>query len=1668
MKRFKLFFACMLMTILGIGQVWAEEASFAPSDFSGQGTSGSGSAISATKSTVTFASNKGYGTTQIRCYSGGKITISSANTITSISFTFSGSYTGGLSTSYTDLSTNSWEQSLSSQARITACTVTYTPAAPSHTITAVSNNTTYGTVSLSGNVITATRNPGYRYASPAYTVTSGTATVAQSGDAFTVTPSSDCTVRINFEAIPKHNIIFNNGGVKAIANAEVAEGASYDIEEAIEDALIASCTYKHFEGWTKSSSIADASVKPTLVTNIDMEDADVNLYAVYSVTSGGGSNVNEETASVTIATYATANSWSNGVQYSSVTLDENITATANGGSNTGKYYTNGYDWRFYQGESATMTLSAASGCTLKSATLNFNISNTGQLNGAGTDGAVTSGTAFTISGSSYQFSVGNSGTATNGQIKFTSISVTYDKTTSGTTTYSLDAGCAAPGQCVAPTFNHGTGTYNVAQSIELATTTDEADIYYTLDGTTPSKTNGTKYTAAFSVSENKTVKAIAVKEGNDDSDVAEAVYTFKPVTPTITKDVAHFMSAANVTIECETTGAVIHYTVDGSDPTASSPTYSAPFEITATKTVKAIAVKTNWDNSEIASETFTRATILDVAGAHTAITAGGDLTGKYVQGKISQIDSYNNTYHSITYWISDDGTTTNQLEVYGGLSGILPQFTSEADLSIGDLVVVYGTLKDYKGTHEFDKDNEIVTFTRFIAAPTFSPEGGGFLTSLNVTLACATEGAEIRYTTDGTDPIATSTLYPNAGIDLNSTKTIKAAAFKDESVSAIVSKTYTKCATKLNVTEALSALDENDLIADQFVYGVVSTAATYVSSGKMTYSISVDGNASNQLKVYNGKGRDGADFTNKDDLQVGDKVTIFGTLKIYNEEKEIDAGNYLLEFNRPEAQTYSITYVENGANEDIADVAEATNLPDQLPTVTKTNKLFGGWFTTSTFDEGTEAVAGAKLSSDVTLYAKWNDISEWAYTYTSNVTLSTSGGTSASLAKVVYNSTQYDAIKAGTSSAAGVIKVTVPAQASKLHFHSYGWNTENVGLTVTAPTGVTVSPATEISIKKNAGIANNSPFTLAEGSDPMTDAYYVISLSGNTEETTLTFSATSGKRFVLFGVNHEGGVLPELASIAIDGDLENKSYKAGDEIDMTGLSVYATYTLAGTPQTPVDITNEEGLSLTYEPLTENQTSVDITATYEGQTTSKTIEGLTVASADPKITANKTSITFDNAEQDDIVASQTVEVTLTNVAAASVALSGEGASAFSIDKTALTQSGTITVSPRTSAIGNFSATLTIRDDAAGAEDVEIALAIKVKAKRNCDRTDDFNTIAANSGYSERTSADGWHAVNTAVVVKDDVTYWLMQGNTSKVGIITSPVMNLGIGKLSLNYYYPYNETNGVSFKVDIKQGEAIVKTETITNASAQKDEVYEATIENINVAGMFQIIITNLSPSNESSSKDRFAVGDLCWTTYGEPVYTEIRTGLEVNRNYTVCLPKKIVAVKGATFWGLEHKNLADTEVYLEEATLPYGAGMPFIFLASAATLQVAYEGEAATEAGVNGALCGTLDGLTTSDLSTLQEDGKEIYMLYNNQLRPLGTNNYLDANRAYVDFNALTVDNPQSAPGRRVRSMPMAGNAATEIDNVSVSEAPSKVMIDGQLFIIRGEKLYDTTGRQVK
>ena|GEM_PF-1680341 len=81
----------------------------------------------------------------------------------------------------------------------------------------------------------------------------------------------------------------------------------------------------------------------------------------------------------------------------------------------------------------------------------------------------------------------------------------------------------------------------------------------------------------------------------------------------------------------------------------------------------------------------------------------------YVSGIISQIDEVSTQHGNATYYISDDGTTESQLEIYRGKFLNNAAFTSESQIAVGDEVTVYGKLKNFKGnTPEFDQGNYIV------------------------------------------------------------------------------------------------------------------------------------------------------------------------------------------------------------------------------------------------------------------------------------------------------------------------------------------------------------------------------------------------------------------------------------------------------------------------------------------------------------------------------------------------------------------------------------------------------------------------------------------------------------------------------------------------------------------------------------------------------------------------------------------------------------------------------------------------------------------------------------------------------------------------------------------------------------------------------------------------
>lgn len=98
-------------------------------------------------------------------------------------------------------------------------------------------------------------------------------------------------------------------------------------------------------------------------------------------------------------------------------------------------------------------------------------------------------------------------------------------------------------------------------------------------------------------SEDKTITGIKVNA------VVPKAAENPTITPSTVADV--YWEPITVTLACATEGADIYYTLDGSEPTALATKYTAPFSVSATTTVKAIAIKSGLDNSEAVSKTFT-------------------------------------------------------------------------------------------------------------------------------------------------------------------------------------------------------------------------------------------------------------------------------------------------------------------------------------------------------------------------------------------------------------------------------------------------------------------------------------------------------------------------------------------------------------------------------------------------------------------------------------------------------------------------------------------------------------------------------------------------------------------------------------------------------------------------------------------------------------------------------------------------------------------------------------------------------------------------------------------------------------------------------------------------------------------------------------------------------
>ncbi|MDE7419444.1 MAG: chitobiase/beta-hexosaminidase C-terminal domain-containing protein, partial [Muribaculaceae bacterium] len=286
-------------------------------------------------------------------------------------------------------------------------------------------------------------------------------------------------------------------------------------------------------------------------------------------------------------------------------------------------------------------------------------------------------------------------------------------------------------------------TYDLAtKTVTMTCDTEDASIRYTTNGATPTATTGISYSVPFVVEGNKTFTVGAFRNDLFDSEVTTLTVDDQQV-PTPTASFAN----RRLTLTCPDTEATIRYTIDGSQPTAESARYSGPVELTADCTVRFVAFREGFNDSEEGTFDFA---IADYQVAQPVVTYDPDtrtvtMTCETEDGKIRY--------------------TTN---------GTIPTATTGTAYN-GPFTAVGNNTYTVRAFRNDLFDSEVTTLTvddQQVPTPTAS------FANKRLTLTCPDTEATIRYTLDGSQPTAESARY-SGPVELTADCTVRFVAFRE-------------------------------------------------------------------------------------------------------------------------------------------------------------------------------------------------------------------------------------------------------------------------------------------------------------------------------------------------------------------------------------------------------------------------------------------------------------------------------------------------------------------------------------------------------------------------------------------------------------------------------------------------------------------------------------------------------------------------------------------------------------------------------------------------------------------------------------------------------------------------------------------------------------------------
>ena len=382
-------------------------------------------------------------------------------------------------------------------------------------------------------------------------------------------------------------------------------------------------------------------------------------------------------------------------------------------------------------------------------------------------------------------------------------------------------------QTPAPQFSPAPGSYTSTQSVTMTDANTNATIYYTTDGSTPT-TNSTKYSGAITVSSTTVLSAIATYGGLTNSNVTTGSYLVQ-VPGTGINFADGFASVAGLTLNGSATNvddSRLQLTT-GLGYQTSSVFYNTPTNI------QAFTTDFTFQLSDALADGFTF-TIQNVGP--TAIGGGGgglgygpdpnggggsiaksvaikfdfynnsgegsDSTGLYIDGATPTVPSVDMTSSGV---VLSSGDTMDAHMTYDGTNLVMTvtdivvnkvfthTFPVNIPATIGSNLAYIGFTGASGGETASQKIlnwtlSSTAVSTPQTPAPTFSPATGTYTSAQSVSLS--DPGATIYYTTDGSTPTTSSTVY-SAAITVASNTTVQVIAVTPGSTpSAVASATY--------------------------------------------------------------------------------------------------------------------------------------------------------------------------------------------------------------------------------------------------------------------------------------------------------------------------------------------------------------------------------------------------------------------------------------------------------------------------------------------------------------------------------------------------------------------------------------------------------------------------------------------------------------------------------------------------------------------------------------------------------------------------------------------------------------------------------------------------------------------------------------------------------------